>query len=216
MTTILIADDHPMVLSGIRAVLENTPFEVIASAENGLQVLSTLASAKPDILLLDFNMPELNGLQVLRTLRERKDKRLVVLLMADISQHDLREAIQLGANGVILKQTAPSQLLLCLEHVLGGGRWIDQNLMERALGDVSEAEDPVRRAVEALTPRERTMAQLVGTGLSNRDIAEELGLTEGAVKVIFHRMYMKLGIANRVELALVARRLIPRLPPPAI
>jgi two-component system nitrate/nitrite response regulator NarP len=204
MTRVLIADDHPMVLSGIVSVLADSPFEVVASARDGTQVLDALANARPDILVVDLQMPERTGLDILRTLRSKGDLRPVVFLMADIHEKELREALKLGVSGVILKKSAPSQLLMCLEHVRDGQRWVDQALMERALS-AALGDEPAGQSLGSLAPRERAIARLVSAGLRNREIGVELGLTEGTVKVVLHRMYEKLGIASRVELALAAR-----------
>jgi two-component system nitrate/nitrite response regulator NarP len=206
MTRVLIADDHPMVLRGIQSVLADSPFEVVASARDGGQVLDLLPNARPDILVIDLQMPERTGLDILRTLRSKGDSRPIVFLMADINEKDLREALELGVSGVILKKSAPSQLLMCLEHVRDGERWVDQALMERALS-AALGDDSASQSLGSLAPRERAIARLVGAGLRNREIGDELGLTEGTVKVVLHRMYEKLGIANRVELALAAREM---------
>jgi two-component system nitrate/nitrite response regulator NarP len=184
MTKVLIADDHPMILSGIESVLASSPFEVVGRARDGAQVLDALPTARPDILVVDLQMPERTGLDVLRTLRSKGDLRPVVFLMADINEKELREALQLGVSGVILKKSAPSQLLMCLEHVRDGQRWIDQALMER------------------------TLSATLGQDRSPAHSLDSLGLTEGTVKVVLHRMYVKLGVANRIELALAARDLL--------
>jgi two-component system nitrate/nitrite response regulator NarP len=208
MTKVLIADDHPMILNGIQSVLAGSSFEVVSTARDGAQVLNALAVARPDILVLDLQMPERTGLDILRTIRSKGDQRPVVFLMADIDDDELREALQLGVGGIILKRSAPSQLLMCLEQVRDGQRWIDQALMERALGAALGPNRSHAHALETLSPRERAIARLVGAGLRNREIGDELGLTEGTVKVVLHRMYVKLGVANRVELALAARDLL--------
>jgi two-component system nitrate/nitrite response regulator NarP len=209
MKKVLIADDHPMVLAGIEAVLVDSPFEVVARARTGAEVLDLLPVTRPDILILDMQMPERTGLDVLRTLRARGDQRPVVFLMADIANSDFGEALHLGINGVILKKSAPAQLLMCLEQVRNGERWIDQALVERAFKLHRKDLDPTSQTLASLAPRERAIARLVGAGLRNREIGDELGITEATVKVTLHRMYVKLGVANRVELALAARTLGP-------
>jgi two-component system nitrate/nitrite response regulator NarP len=207
VTKVLIADDHPMVLSGIESVLAGSRFEVVGRARDGVQVLDALSTARPDVLVVDLQMPERTGLDVLRTLRSKGDLRPVVFLMADINEKELREALQLGVSGVILKKSAPSQLLMCLEHVHDGQRWIDQALMERTLNATLGNDRSPAHSLDSLAPRERAIARLVAAGLRNKEIGDELGVTEGTVKVVLHRMYVKLGVANRVELALAARDL---------
>jgi two-component system nitrate/nitrite response regulator NarP len=205
MTRVLIADDHPIMLSGIEAILRDTEYAVVAKVTNGAAVLEAIPVARPDILVLDVQMPERTGLDVLRTLRGRGDELPVILLTASLHDGGLLDAIQLGVNGIILKDGAQSLLLLCLEDVRSGRRWIEKSLLERALqismGEGSDA----RSGLEALSKRERAIVGLVAQGLRNRDVASELGITEGTVKVYLHRIYDKLGVTNRTELSIFAR-----------
>ena len=204
MTRVLIADDHPLMLSGIEAVLRGTRYEVVAKVADGGAVLDGVEAARPDILVLDIKMPGRTGIDVLRTLRAARDERPVVLLTADIDDRSLLEAVRLGVNGIILKAGAETQILACLDQVGGGDRWIDPSLLQRAL-DLAAGGAPAPGPLARLTARERAIARLVGEGRRNREIGDELGLTEGTVKVCLHRIYEKLGIANRTELALLER-----------
>jgi two-component system nitrate/nitrite response regulator NarP len=144
-------------------------------------------------------------MDVLRTLRSRGDRRPVVLLTAQLDNADLVEAIKLGVDGILLKDGAQSLLLTCLDSVRGGTRWVDKGLLERALdltmSGGAERNDPFAD----LTAKERAVAGLVAQGLRNKNIAAELGITEGTVKVYLHRIYEKVGVSNRTELALFAR-----------
>lgn len=202
MTRILIADDHPLVLSGVENVLRDSGYEIVAMVDNGDAVLDCLPTTRPDILLLDVNMPGKSGLDVLRTLRSRGDSRAVVLLTAWLRDSDLVEALQLGVNGFMLKDGAASLLITCLNQVRGGHRWIDRSLLERGL-ELTLNGQAEHDALSPLTKRERAIAHLVGKGMRNKEVAEELGLTEGTVKVWLHRIYEKLGISNRTELAIL-------------
>jgi two-component system nitrate/nitrite response regulator NarP len=172
---------------------------------DGAAVLEAIPAARPDILVLDVQMPERTGLDVLRTLRARGDQRPIVLLTASLDDNSLLEAIQLGVNGIILKDGAQNLLLRCLEDVGSGRRWIEKSLLERALeismGGATESRD----ALSSLSKRERAIVGLVAQGMRNRDVASELGITEGTVKVYLHRIYEKLGVSNRTELAIYAR-----------
>lgn len=206
MTRLIIADDHPIVISGALAVLAGSAYQVAATAQDGNELLDLLPAQDPDMLVVDLNMPRRTGLDVLRILRARGDRRPLVLMMATIDNHSLREALDLGVNGVLLKQSAPSQLVACLDQVRRGQRWIDPVLFDQAMQATNETEAPDRLAV--LSPRERAIARLVVDGLRNRDIGAQLDMTEGNVKVTLHRVYEKLGVGNRVELAMMARTLI--------
>ncbi|WP_374405186.1 response regulator [Pelagerythrobacter sp.] len=204
MTKVLVADDDPLTMAGITTLLDNTNFEVVATVNTGAAALDALASARPDMLILDNGMPERSGLDVLRTLRARGDNRPVVLLTGGINDQLAREAIQLSVNGIVIKATAPRDLLTCLETVVQGRRWLDQEVMQRAM-DFAMSPDAPRDPFAVLSSRERTVAALVQRGLRNKEIASELGLTEGTVKVHLHKVFEKLEVRGRTELILLAK-----------
>jgi two-component system nitrate/nitrite response regulator NarP len=156
---------------------------------------------KPDVLLLDIQMPGGTGLDVLRKLRAGKSRLRIVLLTAAIDDSDLLEARSLKVQGMVLKNSDPAFLIDCLDSVKLGRTWIDPDLDER-----------IRRLATAsrhgrhlwLAPRERQLIGFVRKGLRNREIAEQLGVTEGTVKVYLHAVFEKLGVNNRTELAIRA------------
>ena len=201
MNRVLIADDHPIMLSGLEALLRGSEYKVVATASNGADALAAFAEAKPDIVILVVRMPERTRLDVLRTLRSKGDQRPVVLLTADLNDDQLIAALELGVSGVLLKDGAQTLLLACLDKVRNGGRWIETSLLERAL--MIKMTPP--GGMGTLLPREEAVVALVAKGLRNREVAAELGLTEGTVKVYLYRICEKLGVGNRTELALVAR-----------
>ena len=203
MTKVLVADDDPLTLSGIELLLADSNFRVIGRARSGLEVLDSLGSLRPEMLILDIRMPERSGLDVLRTLRSRGDLRPIVLLTGSINDQSAKEAMDLGVNGLVIKASAPRDLLICLEAVAQGRRWFDQDVMQRAMELVGgpTQHDPL----EPLSPRERGIAGLVQRGLRNKEIADELGLTEGTVKVHLHKIFEKLDLRSRTELILLTR-----------
>jgi two-component system nitrate/nitrite response regulator NarP len=203
MTRLLLADDHPFFLAGVESVLRNTAFETVAMLKDGQEVLDQLPSLRVDIVVLDVNMPGQTGIDVLREMRAGGDRRPVVLLTASISDAHLLEALQLGVQGIVLKDGAQNLLLDCLNAVRQGERWIERALMQRAL-DVKIQGSDRAPSLSKLTSRERVLVGLVGKSLRNRDIAKEMRITEGTVKVALHRVYEKLGVGSRTELALLA------------
>ena len=207
MIRVLIADDHPIILSGAEALLRGSRFEVIAKLTDGDAVLAALDQLAPDILILDVQMPRRSGLDVLRTLRARGDERPVILLTAHIDNASATEAIGLGVNGLVLKDTAPETLLTCLEAVSGGRRWIDQGVMQRS-ADLDAANEAGRSRLSSLTPRERAVAELVVQGMRNREVAAALGIAEGTVKLHLYKVYEKLGVSSRTELVIQAGQLV--------
>ena len=206
MTRVLIADDHPVVLTGIEAILRDTAYQVVGTAVTGAETLEALPALRPDILILDVRMPDQSGIDVVRTVRSRGDERQIVLLTASLSDQLLIEAIELGVQGIVLKEGAQHLLIRCLDEVAAGRKWIARELLQQALelrmGDAGPA-----AGLRSLTPRERAIAALVARGKRNREVADELGISEGTVKIHLHRIYEKLGVGNRTELAVLARDL---------
>lgn len=202
-TRMLIADDHPIVLDGIAALLRDSGVEIVARCRDGEQVLQEHARTQPDILLIDVQMPRLTGLQILKTLRSRGDTTPIILLTASLTSAEAIEAMQLGVNGLVLKESAPQQLLQCLESVRSGERWLDPEATLRALQyATNQTAEPAKSPLSA---REIDLVRLVTYGLRNKEIAAEMSITEGTVKMHLHNIYEKLGIGSRTELAMYAR-----------
>jgi two-component system nitrate/nitrite response regulator NarL len=204
MTRVLIADDHPIILSGAEAMLRGSAFEVVAKFSNGSEVLAAIDEIAPDIMILDVQMPSCTGLDVLRTLRRRGDERPIILLTAEIDQANMAEALALRVNGLILKERASESLMECLAAVSSGRQWIDESLLQQAR-EAPRGDD--KAPLASLSPRELSVAQLVIQGMRNREIAASLGITEGTVKVHLYRVYEKLGVSSRTELLIHASRL---------
>ena len=204
MIRILRADDHPMIRTAIEVLLRETQFELAATAMNGAEALTEVERLKPNVLLVDLEMPELGGMGVIRKLRGERNLTKVVILTAAIDDSSLMEARSLRVNGMVLKNSDPAYLLDCLEAVSAGRTWIDPELQARteALTESFGGEGV------ALAPRERQLIRYVRRGLRNREIAAELGVTEGTVKVYLHAVFEKLGIKNRTELAIRADELL--------
>lgn len=202
MIPVLVADDHGFIRAGVEAVLRGSRFQVVAGTASGEETLAAIATHDPAIVLLDINMPGMNGVQALEALRSKGDKRAVVLLTAGINDRQLLAVMRAGVEGIVHKDGAEGGLVEVLEKVEAGGKAIDPALLQRAL-DLSLSADS-GGPLERLNQRERRIARLVARGMRNRDIGAELGIGEGTVKVYLHAMYQKLGIENRTELALLA------------
>lgn len=201
MTRILLADDHPMIRTALEVLLRDTIFDIVGMAGTGEETLREVDRLKPDLLLLDLQMPGGNGIDVLRTLRASKSPLKIILLTAAIDDSALLEARALKVQGIVLKNSDPAFLLDCLDRVRHGRGWFDPELEERAKG-LARTPDNGRRP--SLTPRERQLVGFVRSGLRNREIARQLGVTEGTVKAYLHAMFEKLGIGSRTELAIRA------------
>ena len=195
-TRILLVDDHPMIRSAVAMLLEGSDFAVAGSAGSAGSAIAAIGDIDPDMVVLDLAMPGGSGLDVLRRLREQGDRRPVIILTAGIDDYPLTEAVSLGVNGIVMKNHDPAWLLDCLKAVQAGKRWLDPDVEARS-NELANLRSP-------LTQRERKLVMLVARGLRNRDIAAELGITEGTVKVYLHAIFEKLGVANRTELAVRA------------
>lgn len=204
MAKVLLAEDDPLTLAGIELLLANSNYQVVATARSGAEVLDLLPSARPDMLILDFQMPERSGLDVLRAIRSRGDTRPVILLTGSIKDLQAQEAMQIGVNGLVIKANALQDLPICLDAVAQGRRWFDQEMLQRAM-QASLSPDTPRDPLAVLSERERAIVALVQRGLRNREVASELGLTEGTVKVHLHKIFDKLGVQSRMELVLIGK-----------
>ena len=201
MSRILLADDHPMIRTAIEVLLRDTAHEIAAMAASASEALDQLEIVEPDILLLDLAMPDGGGMSVVRKLKSAGSAQKVVILTAAIDDATLMEARTLGVRGMVLKSSDPAFLIECLDKVQSGGTWIDPELATR-VQELSETFGEARRP--ALAPRERQLIRFVRQGLRNKEIANELGVTEGTVKVYLHGIFEKLGVSTRTELAVRA------------
>ncbi|MDP8994569.1 MAG: response regulator transcription factor [Pseudomonadota bacterium] len=205
MTRLLVADDHPIILSGLKAVLRGSGFEVVAVESDGARVVEAVERVAPDIVVLDLRMPNRDGVELAEELRRRGDTRPIVLLTAGIGDEALLRALEAGVNAIVLKDRSLDRLIQCLSKVRSGGRWIDEGLLQRAL-DLKLGGGPAKTGFSALSPREQMVARLVAEGRRNREIADALGISEGTVKVHLYKIYDKLGVGNRTELAILTRK----------
>jgi two-component system nitrate/nitrite response regulator NarL len=198
---VVIADDHPIVTRGLEALLGMEPdFQIVARGADGEQGLRAVRTHKPDILILDLNMPGKNGLEVLKEIKAAKLPTRVVLLAAQIHDEELLEATRHDVAGVLLKELAPQLLVQCLRKVYAGERWIERTSAARAFEKLLRREANVRELARRLTPREIEIATMVARGLRNRAIAEDLSVSEGTVKTHLHSVFEKLGVRSRAEL----------------
>ncbi|HUP67535.1 MAG TPA: response regulator transcription factor [Sphingomicrobium sp.] len=203
MTRVLLADDHPMIASALEMLLRGTDYELVGRARSGKEALAQIDEVRPDLVLLDVNMPDGTGIDVLRKLRKNGEERPIILLTAGLDDPQLLAADDLEPNGVVLKTSDPALLLECMDQVLEGKTWVDPEITDR-----TDAAKQRVSSLPPLTPRERELVELVRQGLRNRDIAARLGVTEGTVKVYLHSIFDKCGVGSRTELAIRASGLI--------
>lgn len=201
--SIVLADDHRIILEGLEQLFKReSDFEVLAACTNGEDALAAVRELAPDILVLDVDMPRMDGISVLRHIHDEKIPTRVVLLTATVGDADVLEAMQLGAWGLVLKEAASIRLVQSVRLVQRGQRALDQALVSRALEKVVRREDGKDRL---LSPRETDVVRMVAAGLRNKEIAMRLSISEGTVKSYLHAIYEKLDVHGRVELTLYAQ-----------
>lgn len=221
-TRVVIADDECMFRTCLRQLLAVPPsvvkdcygsdvgagFEVIGEASSGQETVEIVRSMSPDLLLLDVCMPRLSGLDALRELRQNAPATKTILLSGALDKSVLLSAIQLGARGLVTKDSATEQLFDAIACVMSGESWIARQLMTGLMDVLRERVDPAPAASQpfGLTPRERQVLSLVVQGCGNKEIALRLTVSEETVKHHLTRMFDKVGAANRLELALAATR----------
>jgi len=206
---IVVADDHPVVRFGVRNMLLNEPgFEVVGEAEDGDDAITQTLELEPDILLLDLLMPRLPGLEAMRAIMAKSPRVKIVLLTATITSQQIIEALQIGARGIVLKDSVASDLSQALRAVLGGDYWIGgervANLLQALQELMAQAAALPERKTYGLTPRELEVVTTIVEGCSNRDIAKQFAISEETVKRHLSNVFDKTGVSTRLELALFA------------
>jgi len=212
---IVIADDHPIFRDGLRRLLEaEAEIIVVGEAADGAQAVKLGRQLKPDILLLDLAMPKQTGLEALRELSMPANSSLVrvILLTAAIEKVQILEALQLGARGIVLKESATQMLFEAIERVMAGEYWVHRervsNLVEHLRTLMQSTPDEPRQKTYGLTSRELQIVSAVIAGCSNKEIAEQFKICQDTVKHHLSNIFDKLGVSSRLELALFAVRKI--------
>lgn len=211
---IVVADDHPIFRDGLcRLLALEEDFEVVAQASDGREVLEVLQQFEPDILLLDLKMPGLDGLGTLQRLQAARNQTRVIVLTASDDKNEFVQAMKLGTSGIVLKQTATELLIKSIRKVHAGEIWLDSHTTAAVIRQFVAAEEaPVPQMVTAprdrerspLSQREREIVALVAQGFKNKEMAEKMFISEQTVKNHLHNIFDKLGVSDRLELALYA------------
>jgi len=208
-TRILIADDHPIFRDGLRRLLESErEFQVIGEACDGVEAVNMVRQLKPEILLLDLAMPRRPGLEALREMSTEASSVRVILLTAAAEKDQIVEALQLGARGVVLKDSATQILLKSIRAVMNGEYWVGResvsNLVQYLRSMVEASSNEPRKKNYGLTPRELEVVSAVVAGYANKEIAQHFKISEDTVKHHLSNIFDKVGVSTRLELALFA------------
>ncbi|MBM3756936.1 MAG: response regulator transcription factor [Acidobacteria bacterium] len=211
---IVIADDHPIVRDGIRRLLSMEPdVDVVGEAGDGRGVLDIVHETDPDVLLLDLRMPNLDGLGALQTLQQTNKRTKVIVLTASEDKNEFVQAMKLGCSGIVLKQTAPELIVKSIRKVSAGEIWLDSHTTAAVMRQfatpgsemaASGSGSAKGRERSPLSTREREIVALVAQGYKNKEMAEKMFISEQTVKNHLHNIFDKLGVSDRLELALYA------------
>ncbi|VTR75407.1 response regulator [Cellulomonas hominis] len=208
---VLLVDDEELVRTGLRLVLGADPaVEVVGEAEDGEQAVRLVARTEPDVVLMDIRMPRMDGLTALRRMREDRPRLAVVVLTTFDTDDMVLTALRDGATGFLLKNTSPPDLVAAVRAVAAGRPMLSPSVTAQLIRAVGSGPDrtttaDARHQLETLTERELEVARAVARGLSNADIATELYMSVGTVKTHIGHLFDKLGLDNRVQLALLVR-----------
>jgi len=199
--SLAIADDHPVLLKGLSEIFNaNEEFHVVATCKDGLEALEAVRLYHPDIALLDIRMPKLSGLQVARQIREERLPSRVVLLAAALEEDETLEALRVDVRGILLKGVEVDVILDCMRTVHSGEQWVDHRSAIQALERMLRRDQGTRELGSLLTPREMQIVLMVTRGLRNKEVASNLCVSEGTVKVHLHNIYDKLNVDGRMAL----------------
>ena len=204
MIKIMIADDHAMVREGLKNLIEfDGMMKVIAESSNGMDCIENVFDIKPDILLLDVNMPEKDGMQVLREIRKKTSKLKIIMLTVHNESDYLINAIEYGVNGYLLKDSPSSELINAIITVNNGEQYIQPDLIP-SLNATLITRDSDLEKIKSLTKRELEVLQMVASGSFNKDIAINLSISERTVKNHISNIFKKITVEDRTQAAVFA------------
>jgi two-component system nitrate/nitrite response regulator NarL len=203
---VLLIDDHTLFRLGLKSLLERSGIQVAAAASTGKEGLEIAAKTQPDVILLDMRMPDMDGIEVLRRLREQGVASPITMLTTSNEERDLVESLRNGAQGYLLKDMDPEELVKALRSIVAGETVVAPQLagtLARALQSKEAVEEPITPLSE-LTPREIEILEHLAEGQSNKVIGRALGITDGTVKLHVKAILRKLKVRSRVEAAVIA------------
>jgi DNA-binding NarL/FixJ family response regulator len=212
---LLIADGHPIVLEGLRSVLGHQPtLQVVGEASDGMEAIEKTVSLDPDVVLMELKLPRVDGLTVLRSIQARAGRSKVILFSSSENKEEFVEAMKLGCSGILSKDSSISLIEKSIQKVFAGEIWLDSNTTAAVIRQFASPTDfpavhgpgngKATRERAQLSQREREIIILIAQGYKNKEIAEKMFITEQTVKNHLHNVFDKLGVSDRLELALYA------------
>ncbi len=205
---VLIVDDHPLVRSGVRVMLDDAGIEIVGEAASGAESIRLVGQLHPDVVLMDIGMSDMNGLEATAAIKRDYPETAVVILTGDVSRNFIRNAIEAGAIGYLVKGAAREVLVQAVKLTQVGGALIDVGLLSALAGDDDSTNIVVEidNALSALAPRELEVLRHLAGGRTNKEIASSMNYSIGTVKNVVQRVIEKLAVADRTQAAVLAVR----------
>ncbi|MAT64091.1 MAG: two-component system response regulator NarL [Gammaproteobacteria bacterium] len=205
---VILIDDHTLFRVGLQGLLSHRGIEIVAAVGDGKEGIRLAEELKPDVVLLDMRMPDMDGLGVLRQLRQSGLKMPIVMLTTSSNEQDLVESLRNGAQGYLIKDIEPDDLVVALREIVAGKTVVAPDLApvlaKVVQGESISSHDASTSPFDELTPRESEILGLLAEGQSNKAIARNLGISDGTVKLHVKAILRKLGVHSRVEAAVIA------------
>jgi len=206
MIRVLIADDHAIVRTGLRTLLKTEPtMELVGEATGGYEAIDLVEKTRPDVLVLDLSMPDLDGIAVTKRIKPLFPDLQILILTIHADEGLLREAMKAGASGYVLKRAAEAELISAIHVILRGDVYVDPSMVRTLLGETLKPAVTRASSAERLTPREIEVLKCIAEGYTNRQIGVELGISVRTVEGHRANVLAKLGLKSRVELVRYAR-----------
>ena len=203
MINIAIADDHALIREGLSKILSyEKDLNIVAESSSGEDLIKKIEGIEVEIVLLDINMYALDGIETLKIIKNKWNKIKVIILTVEKQRRKIREAMDLGASGYVLKESAGSEITNAIRTVYAGGKYIDKSLMDSFINDVNI--EGTNNLLDSLTNRELRILLEISNGLKNKDIAEKLYLSEKTIKNYVTAIFKKIGVEDRVHATIFA------------
>jgi len=199
--TLLLVDDHPLIRRGLRTLLESDPeFKVVGEAGDGIEALQLMERLKPGMVIVDMMMPGLNGLEVIRQIKKKFPTTHAIVLSMQSADAYVHEALKSGADGYVIKESAPNEMINAVHEVMQGNRYLSPKLSERLQTIGQRIVEPPGDLYETLTAREREILQMTAEGRTSREIGDKLKISPRTVELHRYKLAGKLGIKNKADL----------------
>lgn len=202
---ILIADDHDLIRQGLKRIISfEEDMDISCEAENGEKTLESLKQHETDVVLLDCNMPDMNGIQVLESIKKQGYKAKVIMLTVEDDRNIIHKAIDIGADGYMLKDSAGTEIVNAIRLVHKGEKYIDKSLVSILFADIKIKDSKVHCLLDALSKRELEVLMKISQGFSNKEIGGQLFLSEKTVKNYATNLFRKINAEDRVQATIIA------------